>query len=217
LTLLPLDSWVIEPLRGPEWPDYKVGPLCAVQGCSRLTDHAHHIVRRSFTAGPYSWVRLGTSDGLVVGNLLPLCWQHHQEVTENRARVVWDEKGEKFFWQEGEDSIRLLQPPTIETIRDVQDGHSTDSGSASCPTCGQRIREKVERQHEPKRPRKTWTITVPNDAREVGADVLDTLLESARLILDDHGISYGEDRGVRYFVLSTSLGLFVAHAEDVLG
>ena len=58
---------------------------------------------------------------------------------------------------------------------------------------------------------------MPNDAREVGADVLDTLLESARLILDDHGISYGEDRGVRYFVLSTSLGLFVAHAEDVLG
>lgn len=205
----------MEGLRGPEWPDYKVGPICAVQGCSRLTDHAHHIVRRSFMAGPYSWVRLGDSDGTIVGNLMPLCWQHHQQVTENRARVVWDESSHEFYWQGEHESTDLLQPPKIETVREGQ--VEQKATISSCPTCGQKVRPKFEHRHEEKRPRKTWTITVPNDAREVGADVLDTLLESARLILDERGISYGEDRGVRYFVLSTSLGLFVAHAEEVLG
>ena len=46
MTRLPADAYLIEPMRGPEWPAYKVGPLCALDGCSRLTDHAHHIVFR---------------------------------------------------------------------------------------------------------------------------------------------------------------------------
>jgi hypothetical protein len=213
MTRLPFDSWNIEPLRGPEWPDYKVAPICAVDGCSHFTDHAHHIVRRSFTAGPYSWVR--HTEGMTVGNLMPLCWRHHQEVTENRAKVVWDEHSRVFFWErEGEPHVTLAQPPTIEQVRDAPKPDKVQG--AQCPSCGQKIRPTYPHQHEEKRPRKTWTITVPNDAREVGAEVLDTLLQSARLILDDKGISYGEDRGVRYFVLATSLGLFVAHAEDIL-
>lgn len=211
MTRLPLDSWAIEALRGPEWPDYRVGPLCAVGGCSRLTDHAHHIVRRSFTAGPYSWVKL--PDGTAVGNLMPLCWQHHQQVTEDRARIVWDEQQRIFTWKLDDDERALTQPPTIEAVRE-QDGQS-DPPTASCPTCGQKVRPKYDRKPEERRARKTWTITVPNDSREYGADVLDELLESARLILDDQGLSYGEDRGVRYFVLSTALGIFVAHRGDL--
>jgi hypothetical protein len=216
MTRLPADSWAIDALRGPEWPPYRVGPVCALQGCSSINVQAHHIVRRSFMAGAYDWVKIDGKD--IVGNLLPLCWKHHQQVTENRTRIVWDEKEKLFWWRDEEgELLRLTQPPTIEAVRakDVQVGHEAE---ASCPTCHQKLpRPKLERNGtEPRRPRKTWTITVPNDAREMGADVLDTLLESSRLILDDSGLSYGEGRGVRYFVLSTALGIFVAQADSIL-
>jgi hypothetical protein len=151
-------------------------------------------------------------DGRVVGNLIGLCWQHHQQVTENRSRVVWDEHDRIFWWEQDEQITKLTQPPTLEALRSKDGVLAT----TECPTCGQRIREKIEHRHEQKRPRKTWTVTVPNDEHEFGAEILDQLLESARLILDDHGLSYGQGRGVRYFILSTALGIFVAQADDVL-
>jgi hypothetical protein len=255
VTRLPLDAQhEIEPLRGPDFPTYKVAPVCAVHGCSRLTAHAHHIVRRSFTAGPYAWVKLGGHDwedhqfadtatcrrcgltvtnverastlyggalpdcssSFIVGNLMPLCWKHHQQITENRARIVWDEQQHRFFWQQGDQILDVAQPPSLETARSTKPELDSEKRD-ECPTCHRRMPVVYDRAREGKRPRKTWTITVPADSREVGADVLDVLLEGARLILDDRGLSYGEDRGVRYFVLSTALGIFVAHAEDILG
>src|SRR5262245_50899346 len=142
LTRLPLDSWAIEGLRGPEWPDYKVGPLCALQGCSRINVEAHHITRRSFMTGPYCWVRL--PDGTTVGNLLPLCWQHHQEVTENRARIVWDEQEHLFWWRDDDGLLRLTQPPTIEAVTGQAEQEARKEANA-CPTCGQRVRPKFEK------------------------------------------------------------------------
>jgi len=57
---------------------------------------------------------------------------------------------------------------------------------------------------------------VPSDEREQGADMLDTLLEEGRREMARAGLPYGDEDAAKYFVLSTMLGLFVTHAEEVL-
>lgn len=214
MTLLPADAYLIEPLRGEEWPPYRVGPVCALQGCSSINVEAHHIVRRSWSIGPYDWVSI---EGNVVGNKIPLCHHHHRMVTENIVRIVWEEESKTFLWSGEDELLRLTQPPMLSVIRESPEKQMRQAQERACPTCGHKPTPKFSSNgHEEKRQRKSWTITVPADSREIGADVLDTLLESARLILDDHGLSYGHDRGVRYFVLSTALGIFVAQADEIL-
>lgn len=212
MTRLPIDAFKIEPLRGEEYPSYKVAALCALDGCSSLNVSVHHITRRSWTIGPVSWVRLGDK---VIGNLMPLCFTHHNEITDNKARIVWDEEQERYRWEQDESYRELAQPPSLAFAKAVEHADPPPS-TDKCPTCLRRL-PMASQGHEEKRPRKTWTITVPADAREIGADVLDTLLESARLVLDEHGLSYGHERNVRYFVLSTTLGIFVAQADEILG
>jgi len=94
VTLLPADAHTIEPLRGSEWPTYKVPTICALDGCSSLNVERHHIVRRSWTVGPYDWVKI---DGRVTGNIMPLCWKHHREITDNEARIVWEPRTASFY------------------------------------------------------------------------------------------------------------------------
>jgi hypothetical protein len=54
------------------------------------------------------------------------------------------------------------------------------------------------------------------DERENGAETLDEQLEAARREMAKAGLPYGDEAAARFFVLSTALGLFVMHAEDVL-
>jgi hypothetical protein len=79
-----------------------------------------------------------------------------------------------------------------------------------CPSCKRPLpHAKLDKPHEAKRPRRTWSITVPVDERENGADVLDELLEASRDVMARAGLPYGEESSVRYFVLTAALGLFV--------
>ena len=70
---------------------------------------------------------------------------------------------------------------------------------------------------EERRARRTWSVTVPKDEREDGAQTLDVLLDAARHEMAKAGLPYGENEAVKFFVLSAALGLFVSHAEEVLG
>lgn len=73
-----------------EWVGYDLPPVCQVPDCEEVWVHRHHIVRRSATGGPRRWVAV---DGLVLPNLMGICYRHHQQVTGqwggHFARVVF--------------------------------------------------------------------------------------------------------------------------------
>ena len=90
------------------------------------------------------------------------------------------------------------------------------SETTICPTCKRVLPHKHEGPKEERKPRRTWSITVPITERENGAEMLDQLLESAREEMGKAGLPYGEAEAVKYFVLTAALGLFVTHAREVL-
>jgi len=160
-------------------------------------------------------------DGSQVGNVVRLCRSHHAQVTDDRAQIAWE--GLHMVWLvDGAEILPLsFQPPFIlgevgfenagEKIR-VRRVHANE-----CPSCGQALpHPKIETPKETKRPRRTWSITVPVDARENGAETLDTLLEEARNELDKAGLTYGNERSTRFFVLAAVLGLFVHHFDELV-
>lgn len=228
MTRLPQESWNMTGIEiDAEHPKYQCGPTCSVPGCTRLSDNVHHIVRRSFLAGPFPWVRM--DDGVEIGNLTGLCWHHHEDVTTNKEQITYNQG--VFYWTDGRTLIP--QPPSVEkpvVIPDflepagrdpenlpvehmLEEGHDPEV----CPTCKRKMpKPKIETPTEEKRPRQTWAIGIPVDERENGADVLDELLETCRDQLDKAGLSYGEGSKVKYFVLATTLGIFVQHAEALL-
>lgn len=217
MTKLPHDNRDVQPLKGEQYPDYRVNQTCAVPGCGGAAMELHHIWRRSYLAGPYSWVRLW--DGTEVGNLVGLCHDHHADVTENRAHIEWRERDGCFTysdlfmaavpltWQPPHQHLNMLMPSEGSSPNEVG---QTDS-SERCPTCGRRPpKPKVETPPEQKKIRRTWALTVPVDEREDGADVLDGLIEAARQkIADDGGPEYGDGRKQVYYVLTTALSAYL--------
>lgn len=222
MTKLPTESHDIIGLTGPE---YKVGPYCAAPGCHRVAEHAHHIVRRSYLNGPYSWVKM--PDGVEVGNLTGLCVAHHEQVTNNKANIIWGKRiysntGDvdtinKYLWEEGNSTIPLtIQPPLLEHAEETLTEAEAHTRPV-CPGCGRPLpKPKPDTPKEEAKPRGTWAVSVPMEERENGADVLDELLDAARDELDKAGISYGKGNRVKYYQLATALALFVQHASEVL-
>lgn len=215
MTKLPAENRDVEGIEySLGFPKYKVGPLCAVPGCSRLADHAHHIWRRSFLTGDYGWVKLW--DGTIVQNLCGLCYMHHNLVTENRAQILW--RDGFFAWSPQNGGEYLLDPqPKIwaVTSNDPEPEEHTHDGPASqekCPTCQQTIRRKDAAKKEGKRNREKWSITVPVDARENGAAVLDTLMEECQKLF-----GHDETKALRYFTLVQALSLVVQHGDRMMG
>lgn len=230
MTRIPTESWNLAGIPVDEdHPKYQVGPTCSVPGCTRLCDNAHHIVRRSFLGGPFDWVRM--DDGVEIGNLTGICFNHHNELTENKQQITYD-KG-IFYWSDGRTLIP--QPPSIEKPVEIPDflnpvpppdpenlppGHvlEPDHDREVCPTCNRKLpKPKVETPMEDRKPRGTWAVGVPMDERENGADTLDELLEACRDELDKAGLSYGNESKVKFYVLATTLGIFVQHASTILG
>jgi hypothetical protein len=214
-----------------EGPSYPLNIRCAVSGCVEQSAERHHLWRRSFLGGDYWWVQL--PDGRRVGNCINLCNTHHRKVTENRAFITLLD--EEFFWapEEGDLDKLTWQPPTL----DGQDGHlhlveveptymhaddvrtlykPVESKSDECPTCHQKIRAKIETPIEAPRPRRTWSMAVPKDDQEDGADTIDRLIIEAREELDKVGLSYGDGNKYIFNVVATALALFVLHAPRIL-
>jgi hypothetical protein len=231
MTRWPIESRDVKGLTLEEWPVElpKVGPYCSVPGCARAADHAHHLFSRGIMGGAFDWVRL--PDGTVSGNKIGICASHHQMVTENKTRIVFENGA---YWY-SDALVQREQPLTEQPPLVSQQDQETPPGNGHvvepeprhivtpehhreiCPTCERPMpKPKVENETEEVRQRKTWAVSVPNDHWEDGADMLDELIEASRDELDKVGMSYGEGKKVKYFILATALGLFVQHAEAIL-
>lgn len=198
-------------VTGWEGPYYHLNERCAVLGCGNGGDERHHLWRKSFLVGDYWWVTL--PNGEVIGNCVKLCREHHQMVTENKVTIKYLD--DAYWWTPPEGDIVKLgwQPPHLADERlEVVTGHNPDE----CPTCHQKLKTKVEGPPEPKKPRRTWSLAVPKDDQENGAEVLEGLIEACREELAKAGIEYGTEKKVVYHVLTTSLALFVQHGQRIL-
>jgi len=230
VTLLPIDDRNVHGFEGPE---YQMSRICARPFCEQNGSEVHHIWRRSHLGAPFNWVVL--PDGSACGNLIRLCNPHHRLVTENEAKISFE--AGSFYWvQDGMELMPLdFQPPWVvqeyEHTRSVDDliaevefetpGEKTGPVlDNECPTCHQplpkpKIADKTDKR-EAKRLRRTWSVTVPADRREDGAEVLDTLVEEARVLLARAGPHYEAGLTTRYYILAMALGLFVTHGEQIV-
>lgn len=232
MTKRPIESHDVEGFDGPA---YDLNILCAAPGCLERADDTHHVWRRSFLGGPFTYVKL--PDDSTLGNIIGLCRKHHIQVTDDAAWITW-ENSQLCWTTDNQVTLPLaFQPPHAlgevrtppselipeaaldSTLDDVltTDLTQTVVHENECPTCHQPFpKPKVERQKEEKRPRRTWSITVPVDQRENGAETLDTLLEEARLEMAKAGIAYGGDDSTRWAVLAGALGLFITHFDTIV-
>ena len=221
MTLLPSQSWDVEPVEGER---YQLPERCQAPGCKRYPDHSHHLWRRSFlvgrkrqpgfSGGDFWWVRVPT--GEVVKNVIGLCLHHHEDVTENRAWIKWLE-GSEFAWHElrstdnkWQQTGALSLPAPAET---PLSGHASEGREAErCPTCGKlKTRAHVEHEPGPKRPRKSWTIKVPDDTED-GAAVLDELVEGCAMIL---GREEYTSQLKRYYIVVEALAFLLQNSSLV--
>lgn len=83
---------------------------CCKPGCEYLATDVHHLVRRSHLAGPYDFVEI---DGTPVQNVAGLCWLCHQEITQNKAEIVW--RG-KWCWFADNAYVPLDRGLGLETL-----------------------------------------------------------------------------------------------------
>lgn len=213
MTLLPTDPVRIRRAPADIQPIDEFPNECSNPACNNQPQDMHHIVRRSY-AGNNTWVMI---DNTIIPNVCGLCRPCHDLLTLNKARIVY-EAGD-YYWSDDKNGIfaQLSPHPTYPADKPgVSFGTKNYSPQTGvCPTC-ERPLPKPREEQEPTRERRTWTVTVPKDKRENGAEVLDTLLEEIRLEFSKAGLEYGEAPKVRYFILSTALGLFVQSAQQIL-
>lgn len=209
MTLLPHENRNVKGLEGPSFPIYNPGPLCSNPLCSRPSTQAHHLWRRSFLAGPYAWVELW--DGKIVGNLSPICTICHLAITDGEAQIVWT--GERFLWlSEGEIIAPLSPQPPIHGAPIAPVTRHSAPGPAAvdrCNECGRPLpHAHDDEKKEPARRRKTWVVTVPDDAQEDGALTLDVLLDCCRDL-------FGHDKNThtRFVTLAQALALVVQNGH----
>lgn len=86
----------------------------------------HHCWPRSFLRGqPTEWVM--APYGVQVGNVVLLCLEHHQEITENKAKILWGED-RQFFWLDDQVGLPLNPHPPVSP------GVPAASGAKSSPS-----------------------------------------------------------------------------------
>lgn len=201
-------------IKGVEGEPYELNALCAAPGCRQPSEDPHHLFRRTALGGPFWWVEL--TPGLTTGNVVGLCRKHHDMITTDAAWITFED--DIYTWSTLFDASVMLdaQPPRLaDSGLKIQPEKSESVLNGTCPTCLRPLPHKHPKR-EPARIRRTWSLTVPKDERENGAEMLDTLLEEARKELARAGLPYGNEEAAKYFVLSSSLALFVQHAEEML-
>jgi hypothetical protein len=218
VTLPALDSWEV---RGVLGPAYRVAARCSSPFCTKLTDHAHHIVRRTALGRPYDWIEITLDEGatVVLGNVTGLCLDCHNRVTGDvgghQAAIRLDIETMTFNWCmvstrggliEYEPLAPLYpQPPSAESLA-AQPAESAPETDGVCPACGHvtRRRSETTTKRASGRRRKSWLIKVPDDSEEDGADVLDVLVDDLSPLL-----GYQPHANVRYHTVAAAL--YYAH------
>lgn len=215
MTLLPIDSWSV---KGVEGAGYVLNAECAAPDCDLITGgERHHLWRRSFLIGDYWWVEL--PDGRVIGNCIALCHEHHRQVTKGIVRIEYD--GEFFYWHvlAEDDMLALRWQPPAHPEGEIYDSKPPGKKGAVCPSCGQALphpKHDEDKPLEKKRVRKSWSIAVPVDEQENGAELLDAYLETIRQLFGEAGLPYGNTESAKYFPLSNALALFITNADQIL-
>lgn len=214
MTLSPFVSRQVKGLEGPEYPRLKVGPLCAAPGCSRIADHSHHMVRRSAIGGDFAWVRV-EGEGIFF-NLCALCHLCHSKITDNKAQIKWT--GSNFVWNDELRAGILLdpQPPAWGIDLSKADKAQGPVGPAAvdkCPECLRALpKEKSPGERlEAKKNRKSWSIAVPIDAREDGAETLNVLLSACADLF-----GHADSKKLKFYTLSQALALVVQHGHMLI-
>jgi hypothetical protein len=206
-------------VKGVQGSRYKVGPLCAVPTCGRLADHAHHLWSRSYLGKPYDWVVVTdpevVSAGVMLPNLLPLCWSHHEDCTGAvggyRAGIRYEPDSGLLFWANGDGEQELIWGTSTSA-----DPRIADTSVELCSECGRRKPRLKAEGVAPRTPRaKTRVVfTVPKDEREDGdAIIREHLSNCAELI----GRSENEDYYTLVDVLSWFAFNYHPEAEEYTG
>jgi hypothetical protein len=167
-----------------------------------------------------------TPGGIVIGNKVGLCVEHHGDVTGDigghRARIAfdagcfwWEVKvydnghGTHSWWQRHSLPLQY-QPPGATAAAPPAPGDSAPSAQEDlCPECGKPKHPKP-RKPLPRRKTKEWTLTVPEDA-EIGSDVLDGWAEDLAVVL---GFGDLTSRLVRYHAVATGLAWVMMHRQQ---
>lgn len=216
MTLRPTD----EVPMGIDGPPYGLNLICAQPFCLGRATENHHIWRRSLLGGAYRWVML--DDGSQIGNLVGFCNEHHRQLTDNQARISL-EFGSFLWIVDGMEMASLTFQPPFLLADSAFENPGEKTGTVldnECPSCGRPLPHAKPKERESifeeRRPRRSWTITVPVDERENGAFVLDELLEGCRVDLDLAGISYSPGPKTKYYVAAAVFALFHQHFRDIV-
>lgn len=116
MTRLPLDDRGVVGFDGAPYP---LSDQCAVRGCGGRDCERHHAWRRSFLIGDWWWVKL--PGGEIVGNCINLCSSHHASVTENRAKLEYED-GRYFYTTISAARSELIWQPPFYTSESAYDG-----------------------------------------------------------------------------------------------
>ena len=219
MTLTPLSGMHFA--KGEDGKPYKVGPRCSNPVCDRFADHAHHIFRRSALAGDYAWVSI---DGHVLGNLTGLCAACHNDITGDvgghKAAIRLNLESGVYFWNTVRVENSQLQfthvgplepqPPSPESLTT---GRALGQEAEHCPFCGQTRRRRSTPPagpDKPRRRRKNWVVSVPDD-QEDGAEILDVFVDEVALLL---GAGDWEEHNRRYWALVHALAWVMQQREQ---
>lgn len=85
----------------------------------------------------------------------------------------------------------------------------TPATTECCPTCSRPL-PRPKGQREPAKVRRSWTINVPKEEQEDGAEVLDTLLEECRKLF-----GHNEGKNLKYHTIVQALALVVQNGHKL--
>lgn len=169
---------------------YPINKVCGHPECTLPTESTHHIFPRSLTKSKSFFVQITSENSeeqgltdIILPHAIGLCGSgttgHHGDLEEHRAWIklevdtyIWydrQQKGDETMLADGDEWIEVgaLNP---------------QPGGTGSP------KKKGKKHGEPKRNRAQWSVTVPNDERERGADTLDEYEVTSREMLNEAGL-----------------------------
>jgi hypothetical protein len=200
VTLLPAPEKDIEVAEGEA---YEKQDFCANPKCQRMGIHSHHIVRRSYTAGPVDWVKIG---GVKVGNVVELCVWCHDKVTRNKIPILWvdTEMIRGFTWEgflldphpptDGWTPSQILSPQLIAHEHPCKRCHGTGT---------EPVKEEPEWTEEvEEKPKSVYAVRIPKSELGWGHKQLTEWIRLAGRNLHDLGY---DEKTPPYHILSAVL------------